>query len=92
MPRTGRGRHCGVSAPAHAAMRYVRIIGRTEADLLRGRGPSLQAARQGIAGARGDCESGLCADHGAWSRRRGEPARVTAVIWSAVGGASALVS
>jgi hypothetical protein len=39
-------------------MRYARIIKRTEADLLRGRGPSLQAARQGIAGARSGCESG----------------------------------
>src|SRR5689334_6664426 len=61
-------------------MGYVRIIKRTEADLLRGRGPSLQAARQGIAGARSGCESGPCADHDAWSSHRGEPARVTALL------------
>jgi hypothetical protein len=38
----------------HAAMRYVRIIGRTEVDTVRGRGPSLQVARQGISRACGD--------------------------------------
>jgi hypothetical protein len=67
-------------------MRYVRIIKRTEADLLRGRGPSLQAARQGIAGARSGCESGPRADHGAWSSHSGEPARVTAILAPASAG------
>ena len=60
-------------------MRYVGIIElMAGGTLLRGREPSLQAARQGIADAPGICESAPDADHDAWSSRRGEPARVTA--------------
>jgi hypothetical protein len=60
-------------------MRYVGIVElMAGGTLLLGRETSLQAARQGIADARGICESAPDADHDAWSSRRGEPARVTA--------------